>query len=86
MRVGHRPERSDIRHQRADHQHDLQHIVDARRRVQVAGGDGVEQAGQHDHQQEVEGDQHLALDVDAARPVTSSVPRKAIRTSANEGA
>src|SRR5215211_4036601 len=69
------PQRYCVGQQRTDHQNDLYHIEGAGRRLWVPGGDGVEQKAQDHHQEQVEGDERVALDVDPA-PGPQQGPQK----------
>src|SRR5215203_5490687 len=60
------PQRYRVGQQRTDHQNYLYHIEGAWGRVWVTGGDGIEQKAQNHHQEQVEGDERVPPDVDAA--------------------
>src|SRR5215210_2485844 len=69
------PQRYSVGQQRTDHQHDLYHIEGAGRRLWVPGGDGIEQKAKDHHQEQIEGDERVPLDVHPA-PGPQQGPQK----------
>ena len=76
-------QRYRIDEQRTDQQHDQRAVEGASGRP-GSRRRGVEQKSNDDHQQKVEGDEHVPLDVDP-RPVNNRIPRKVTSRAANSG-